>query len=89
MAVADAHPSGARPFKRPDYIQKFRTLAEGVIAPAEQDRFIAAAERLVALKPGELDELTFTVDAKLLGDRPAHGIFDWRDTASAQSAGKK
>jgi 2-methylcitrate dehydratase len=77
MAVADAHPSGARPFKRPDYIKKFRTLAEGVIAPAEQDRFIAAAERLAALKPGELDQLTFTVDTKQLGDRPAHGIFDW------------
>jgi 2-methylcitrate dehydratase len=78
MAVADAHPAGARPFKRPDYIKKFRTLAEGVIAPAEQDRFIAAAERLATLKPGELDQLTFTVDAKLLGDRPAQGIFDWR-----------
>jgi 2-methylcitrate dehydratase len=89
MAVADAHPSGARPFGRPDYIQKFRTLAEGVVAPAEQDRFIAAAERLAALKPGELDELTFTVDAKQLGDRPVRGIFDWQDTASAQSAAKK
>jgi 2-methylcitrate dehydratase len=59
------------------------------VAPAEQDRFIAAAERLATLKPGELVELSFTVDAKLLGDRPAHGIFDWRDTASAQSAAKK
>ena len=29
IAVADAHPLGARPFKRPDYIKKFRTLAEG------------------------------------------------------------
>ena len=29
IAVADAHPLGARPFKRPDYIRKFRTLAEG------------------------------------------------------------
>ena len=28
IAVADAHPLGARPFKRPDYIRKFRTLAE-------------------------------------------------------------
>jgi 2-methylcitrate dehydratase len=78
MALADAHPSGARPFKRLDYIKKFRTLAEGVIAPAEQDRFIAAAERLATLRPGELDQLTFTVDARLLGDHPTHGIFDWR-----------
>ena len=34
IAVADAHPLGARPFTRPEYIRKFRTLAEGIIAPA-------------------------------------------------------
>ena len=44
MIVADAHPLGARPFKRPDYIRKFRTLADGVISLAEQDRFIATAD---------------------------------------------
>ncbi len=67
IALADAHPLGARPFKRPDYIRKFRTLAEGVIAAAEQDRFIATVERLTSLKAGELTDLTFTVDPKLLG----------------------
>jgi 2-methylcitrate dehydratase len=87
MAVADAHPLGARPFKRPDYVRKFRTLAEGVIVPAEQDRFIAAVERLAILKPGELDQLTFTVDAKLLSDRGAHGIFDWRGVRAPRAAG--
>jgi 2-methylcitrate dehydratase len=78
IAVADAHPLGARPFKRPDYIRKFRTLAEGVITPAEQDRLIATVERLNALQAGELDGLTFTVDPKLLGASSPHGIFDWR-----------
>jgi len=78
IAVADAHPLGARPFRRPDYIRKFRNLAEGAIASDEQDRFIAAVERLPLLKTGELGELTFTVDPKLLGENPAHGIFDWR-----------
>ncbi len=57
IAVADAHPLGARPFKRPDYVKKFRTLAEGVIAPTEQDRFIATVERLDTLKAGELNDL--------------------------------
>src|SRR3984893_5831680 len=33
MAVADAHPLGARPFARPQYIAKFRQLAEGVVHP--------------------------------------------------------
>ncbi len=92
IAVADAHPLGARPFRRENYIQKFRTLAEGVIAPGEQDRFIATVERLASLKAGELDDLTFTIDAKLLGEKPACGIFDWRADASSRplrAAGKR
>jgi 2-methylcitrate dehydratase len=78
IAVADAHPLGARPFRRPDYIKKFRSLAQAVVAPAEQDRFIATVERLTSLQTGELGDLTFTVEPKLLGDNSAHGIFDWR-----------
>ena len=81
IALADAHPLGARPFRRTDYIRKFRNLAEGVIAAAEQDRFIATVERLTSLKAGELTDLTFTVDPKFLGTTSTHGIFDWRDTA--------
>jgi 2-methylcitrate dehydratase len=81
IAVADAHPLGARPFKRPDYIRKFRTLADGVIASAEQDRFIATVERLTSLRAGELGELSFTVDPKRLGANPASGIFDWHVAA--------
>ncbi len=82
IAVADAHPLGARPFKRPDYINKFHSLAEGVIAPAEQSRFLAAVERLTALKPGELTDLTFAVDPKRLGETSSRGIFDWQSAAS-------
>lgn len=40
IAVADAHPLGARPFARADYVGKFRILAEGVLAPAEIERFL-------------------------------------------------
>ncbi len=86
LAVADAHPLGARPFQRPDYIKKFRTLSDGVIAPSEQDRFIATVERLTSLKAGELTDLTFTVDAKLLGSRSSHGIFDWPHDAPLKRA---
>ncbi|HWL31527.1 MAG TPA: MmgE/PrpD family protein [Xanthobacteraceae bacterium] len=78
IAVADAHPYGARPFARPQYIAKFRTLAEGVIATAEQDRFLALVERLTTLKPAELAGLTFTVEPSKLGAPAASGIFDWR-----------
>ena len=57
IAVADAHPLGARPFARPDYVRKFRTLAEGVLEPDEADRFLALAERLPELTADEVAEL--------------------------------
>lgn len=78
LAIADAHPLGARPFTRPDYVNKFRTLAEGVVEKAEQDRFIATVERLLELKPEELSGLTFTVAQDKLGPAAATGIFDWK-----------
>ncbi len=31
IAVADAHPLGARPFERKQYVEKFTELAEGVV----------------------------------------------------------
>ena len=86
LAIAEAHPFGARPFKRPDYIRKFRTLAQGIVAASEQDRFIAAVERLTALKAGELNDLNFAVDARQLGSHAAHGIFDWPQAGSARRA---
>ncbi|HVY41643.1 MAG TPA: MmgE/PrpD family protein [Hyphomicrobiaceae bacterium] len=75
IAVADAHPLGARPFRRADYVRKFRTLAEGVVPPAAQDSFLATVDRLERLEPHGLSGLTFTVDPGLLvaGTRP--GIF--------------
>ncbi|MFL4478543.1 MmgE/PrpD family protein [Paeniglutamicibacter sp. ORCA_105] len=57
IAVADAHPLGARPFAREQYINKFRTLATGLVEEDEIDRFIAAAENLEKLGAGELDQL--------------------------------
>jgi len=70
IAVADAHPLGARPFARADYVGKFRILAEGVLAPAEIERFLDEAQRL--------PELTDLSGLTLRGDFPAvtpKGIF--------------
>lgn len=77
LAIASAHPLGARPFKRPDYVKKFRALADGIVAPEEQDRFIATVERLAALRPEELLGLNFFVEPEKLGMAGSHGIFDW------------
>ena len=57
IAVADAHPLGARPFARADYIRKFRILAEPVLEEAEILRFLELAQRLPELTADEVREL--------------------------------
>ncbi|THJ64861.1 MmgE/PrpD family protein [Arthrobacter echini] len=57
IAVADAHPLGARPFVRADYIAKLRMLAAGVVDDAELERFLTAVEQLPELSAGSLDQL--------------------------------
>ncbi|WP_432584595.1 MmgE/PrpD family protein [Streptomyces sp. HD1123-B1] len=64
LGVADAHPAGARPFDRPAYEGKFRTLAEGIVAPADQDHFLEAAGSLARLDTTRLDELFPAVDTE-------------------------
>jgi 2-methylcitrate dehydratase len=59
LAVADAHPLGAKPFDRAAYVEKFRTLAAGVVDDTEQHRFLDAAAHLAELSPGELRVLGF------------------------------
>lgn len=65
IAMADAHPLGARPFGRDQYIAKFRRLTEGILPVEEQDRFLDAATRLPDLRPGELTDLTITPQSPL------------------------
>jgi 2-methylcitrate dehydratase len=77
MSVADAHPLGARPFARPQYIAKFRQLAEGVVHPDEQKRFLALVERLPDLSAQDLVALSFMADPEKISDNKARGIFDW------------
>jgi 2-methylcitrate dehydratase len=75
IALADAHPHGAHPFKRPQYVEKFRTLAEGIVDAGEQERFLAAVARLDDLRAGELTELNVAAAAGQLNENPAKGIF--------------
>jgi len=78
LALADAHPDGARPFVRANYVRKFLTLSEGVLSTSEQQRFLDVAEGLADLAAGDLGQLNFVVDADKLGAPRPHGIFDWR-----------
>ncbi len=74
IAVADAHPLGARPFGRREYIDKFHRLAAGALPESEQRRFLGLAERLAELGAGEVGELGFTAPG--LEERtPVGGLF--------------
>ncbi|MBD7957601.1 MmgE/PrpD family protein [Microbacterium sp. Sa4CUA7] len=76
IAVADAHPLGARPFAREDYIRKFRLLAEPVLEPAEIERFLDLAQRLPDLTADEVRQLSIVAKPGLLLAAPApKGLF--------------
>jgi 2-methylcitrate dehydratase len=74
MAVANAHPLGAKPWVREDYVGKFRTMTDGLISTREANRFLDAAEELPRLPVGELHRLHVSMPAgALLEGKP--GIF--------------
>ncbi len=76
IAVADAHPLGARPFGREDYIRKFRLLAEPVLEPAEIERFLDLAQRLPELTVDEVRQLSIVATRGVLAGAPApKGLF--------------
>ncbi|HET6736520.1 MmgE/PrpD family protein [Mycobacterium sp.] len=75
ISVADAHPGGARPFARDQYVEKFRSLAVPVVGEEEAERFLALALRLPELGPKELRELTFTALPGVLPPAGRPGIF--------------
>ena len=76
IAVADAHPLGARPFAREQYVHKFRSLADGLVAEAEIDRFLEAAAHLAELPAGELGRLNVLAAAGVLDPSAApNGLF--------------
>ncbi|MBG6055873.1 2-methylcitrate dehydratase [Salinibacterium sp. CAN_S4] len=70
IAVADAHPLGARPFAREQYIHKFRSLADGVLEAGEIERFLDTAQNL----PNLSDLTGLTVNGNFPAVTPK-GIF--------------
>jgi 2-methylcitrate dehydratase len=74
LALANAHPLGAKPFGRDDYIRKFKTLTDGLIMPRESARFLEVVQDLPRLGAGDLVQLNVAVPAtKLQTGKP--GIF--------------
>ena len=76
IAVADAHPLGARPFVREDYVRKFRMLAEPVLEPEEIERFLELVQRLPQLTADEVGGLSIVAKPGVLAGAPApKGLF--------------
>ena len=72
---ADAHPYGTRPFKRENYINKFKILTDKIIDKKESSRFLKTVQRLKNLKSGELFKLNIMVSKKYLKRNKLKGIF--------------
>ena len=62
--VADAHPSGNRPFRRSNYIQKFNMLTDGIISQKESKRFLMLVQNLKKLKTQDINHLNLEVMSK-------------------------
>lgn len=77
IAVANAHPRGATPFRRADYIRKYLGLAEGIVPAAESGRFLGLVQRLPELGPDEVCQLNIQIDPAGLvnATRDERGIF--------------
>jgi len=75
LGVANAHPAGAKPFKRADYIRKFDTLTEGLISKNERDRFLTLVQRLPELSANEVSELNVIMDQAEVVQNSIPGIF--------------
>jgi len=77
LAVANAHPSGAKPFKREDYIRKFKSLTEQLLDHNESDRFLDIVQELPALDNSGLRKINIEVKSDLIekGKLDPGGIF--------------
>ena len=77
LAVANAHPAGAKPFRRENYIQKFRTLTEGIVSKTESKRFLELIQNLPELSPDDVQKLNVQLDNSQLdlSTQNSEGIF--------------
>jgi len=73
---ANAHPAGARPFVRENYVEKFDTLTANIINTEERDRFISLAENLSHLTTDQVQELNVVVPDGYLQSSDKTGIFE-------------
>ena len=64
--VADAHPNGSRPFKRENYVSKFKELTDGIISKSEANRILDISQNLKNLKIKNLKYLNPKIKSSLI-----------------------
>ena len=72
---ADAHPYGARPFKRKNYIKKFKILTDKILSKKESEIFLKTLQNLKYLKNGQLNKLNIEVSNKKIKKNKKKSIF--------------
>ena len=72
---ADAHPYGARPFKKNNYINKFLILTKNIISKKESDKFLNNVQKIKKLKSSQLYKLNIEVKKSYLKRNKKKGIF--------------
>lgn len=75
LGIANAHPFGARPFGRQEYIGKFKTLTDDILDKAESDRFLDLVQQLPKLSAAQVLELNPVAPSGYLVENNAKGIF--------------
>jgi len=61
LDLADAHPSGRRPFTRSNYIEKFKSLTDGIITISESRKFLRNVQNLKKLSSRDVQRLHIEV----------------------------
>jgi 2-methylcitrate dehydratase len=75
LGIANAHPFGARPFGREEYIKKFRTLTDEILEKSESERFLDLVQQLPNLTADQVRVLNPVAPNGYLVENPAKGIF--------------
>ena len=73
---ANAHPAGAIPFARANYVKKFDMLTENIISKEERDRFIALVENLRNLTIADVAQLNVLAPEDYVVISTKKGIFE-------------
>ena len=61
LGLADAHPNGRRPFTRSNYVEKVKSLTDGIITISESRKFLRNVQNLKKLSSRDIQKLHIEV----------------------------